>query len=303
MAQPQPLGFQITFFRTRTPIDPANPSRFAAHQLLIAHAALADPARGALLHEHASPAPASASWPTTDDTDVRLDGWRFRATPMAATTAIAGAVSSSSSTRARRSRCCCRARPASRARDRVPTRRATITRSRISRCARACFETAAAQPHRPRVARSRVVEHRARPRRGGLGLDRHEPRRRHRADRVFDSPQGCGARSTPTRRCVRPVGPCNCSRLRRCASSARHLASPRTGATYPVAQRIHVGPRSFITQPLMADQELDARGTPAPCTGRARAACSKMASPGPRVSRDHRLRGAAPAVNSAGLTM
>lgn len=45
----KPLGFQLTFFRTRTDVDPANPSAFAAHQLVIAHAAIADPARGSLL--------------------------------------------------------------------------------------------------------------------------------------------------------------------------------------------------------------------------------------------------------------
>ncbi|MBS0614172.1 MAG: carotenoid 1,2-hydratase, partial [Proteobacteria bacterium] len=40
-----PLGFQITFFRSRT--DPAligdNPSAFAPRQIIIAHAALSDP--------------------------------------------------------------------------------------------------------------------------------------------------------------------------------------------------------------------------------------------------------------------
>ena len=45
------VGFQVTFFRTRTPIDPRNPSAFAAKQLVIAHAAIADPARGSLLHD------------------------------------------------------------------------------------------------------------------------------------------------------------------------------------------------------------------------------------------------------------
>ncbi|MGZ8255960.1 MAG: lipocalin-like domain-containing protein, partial [Burkholderiaceae bacterium] len=44
-----PVGFQVTFFRTRTEVDPANPSAFAAKQLIIAHAALADPARATLL--------------------------------------------------------------------------------------------------------------------------------------------------------------------------------------------------------------------------------------------------------------
>jgi predicted secreted hydrolase len=37
-----PLGFQVTFFRTRPRADDANPSRFAARQVLIAHAALSD---------------------------------------------------------------------------------------------------------------------------------------------------------------------------------------------------------------------------------------------------------------------
>jgi predicted secreted hydrolase len=42
------LGFQITFFRTKPPIDEANPSSFAARQLLIAHCAISDPKRGQL---------------------------------------------------------------------------------------------------------------------------------------------------------------------------------------------------------------------------------------------------------------
>ena len=37
--------------------------------------------------------------------------------------------------------------------------------------------------------------------------------------------------------------------------------SPRTQATYPVAQRIQVGGRSFETRPLMNDQELDSRAS------------------------------------------
>ena len=42
------LGFQITFFRTKPLIDEANPSSFAARQLLIAHCAISDPKRGQL---------------------------------------------------------------------------------------------------------------------------------------------------------------------------------------------------------------------------------------------------------------
>ena len=46
-----PLGFQVTFFRTRPTPDTANPSAFAARQVLIAHAAVSDPKRGRLWHD------------------------------------------------------------------------------------------------------------------------------------------------------------------------------------------------------------------------------------------------------------
>jgi predicted secreted hydrolase len=47
----QSLGFQVTFFRSRTRHPEENPSRFAPKQLLIAHAAIAAPKNGLLIHE------------------------------------------------------------------------------------------------------------------------------------------------------------------------------------------------------------------------------------------------------------
>lgn len=47
----RPLGFQSTFFRVRTGLGEDNPSAFAPRQLVIAHAALSDPALGRLRHE------------------------------------------------------------------------------------------------------------------------------------------------------------------------------------------------------------------------------------------------------------
>ncbi len=44
-------GFQITFFRSRTSVAVDQPSRFAAKQLLFAHAALTDLQRGRLQHD------------------------------------------------------------------------------------------------------------------------------------------------------------------------------------------------------------------------------------------------------------
>ena len=49
--QRPPIGFQITFFRTRPESDESNPSGFAPRQLVIAHAALSDAARGRLVHD------------------------------------------------------------------------------------------------------------------------------------------------------------------------------------------------------------------------------------------------------------
>jgi predicted secreted hydrolase len=46
----QPLGFQITFFRARPDLKHDNPSRFTPRQILIAHAAISDPAQGRLTH-------------------------------------------------------------------------------------------------------------------------------------------------------------------------------------------------------------------------------------------------------------
>ncbi len=74
---PQPLGWQITFFRSRTRIDPANPSRFAAQQLIIAHAAIADPARGSLLKDERIARAGFGNGAAETDTDIRLDRWRL----------------------------------------------------------------------------------------------------------------------------------------------------------------------------------------------------------------------------------
>jgi len=71
-----PLGFQVTFFRVRNPAAEGNPSRFAPRQLLFAHAALADPARGRLLHgERSARAYDGLAEAKVGETDVRIDDW------------------------------------------------------------------------------------------------------------------------------------------------------------------------------------------------------------------------------------
>jgi predicted secreted hydrolase len=74
-----PLGFQVTFFRMRHKEAEANPSRFSPKQLLFAHAAIADRHRGRLAHDQRI---ARVLAPLVEaregDTDVRIDDWMLK---------------------------------------------------------------------------------------------------------------------------------------------------------------------------------------------------------------------------------
>jgi predicted secreted hydrolase len=78
----QDLGFQVTFFRSKTAHDERNPSRFAPKQLIIAHAALSDPQLGKLQHDQkiarSGLGLASAD---TADTRLQLHQWRMQRLP------------------------------------------------------------------------------------------------------------------------------------------------------------------------------------------------------------------------------
>jgi predicted secreted hydrolase len=50
-ARGEDLGFQVTFFRARPDFETANPSAFTPRQVILAHAALSDPRHGRLRHD------------------------------------------------------------------------------------------------------------------------------------------------------------------------------------------------------------------------------------------------------------
>ena len=86
----EPLGFQITFFRTKPNIADDNPSSFAPHQLLIAHCALSDPGRGRLWQDQRiRRAGLGLADAETGDTHVWIDDWVLKRAGGAYTASIA----------------------------------------------------------------------------------------------------------------------------------------------------------------------------------------------------------------------
>jgi predicted secreted hydrolase len=74
------LGMQITFFRNRPRIAEDSASRFAPDQLLFAHAALSDPKTGRLLHDQrAARAGFGLARAEEGRTDVAIEDWSLKA--------------------------------------------------------------------------------------------------------------------------------------------------------------------------------------------------------------------------------
>ena len=69
-------GFQVTFFRARTGIDAQHPSRFAAHELVFAHAAVTDLEARRLRHDQRiARSGFGVAQALTGDTAVKLRDW------------------------------------------------------------------------------------------------------------------------------------------------------------------------------------------------------------------------------------
>ncbi|MFL6662871.1 MAG: lipocalin-like domain-containing protein [Rhizobacter sp.] len=75
-AGPRRFGFQITFFRAATPVAADHPSRFAASQIVFAHAALTDLEQRRLRHDEAiARSGFGVAEAATGETRVKLHGW------------------------------------------------------------------------------------------------------------------------------------------------------------------------------------------------------------------------------------
>ena len=73
------LGFQVTFFRTKPHPQESNPSAFAPHEILIAHAAVSDVNHGRLWQDQRiRRAGLGLAQAATGDTHVAIEGWTLR---------------------------------------------------------------------------------------------------------------------------------------------------------------------------------------------------------------------------------
>jgi predicted secreted hydrolase len=256
-------GVQITFFRNRPRVQEDNPSRFAPKELLFAHAAIADRRHGRLRHDQrAARALAGVAQAAQHDTDVRIDDWSLK-------------------------------RDGETYRARIPSREFDLdlrfqpTQPLLLQGARGVSRKGPDPLHasyyysRPHLAVSGSVrvgseakevsgaawldhewssEYLAREAAGwdwvGLNLDDGGAlmafRMRRKAGGVL---WGAGTHRDAAGR-VRSFDPASVS-----FEPLRIWRSPRTGASYPVAMRVRAGDVQLELEPLMDDQELDARAS------------------------------------------
>lgn len=260
-------GFQVTFFRSRPGRDERNPSAFAAKQLLFAHAAISDPRRGRLLRdERAARAGFGLAAARSGELDVFIDNWSLRRA--SATSYRARVVSGDFELDLQ-----------------LQTGEPPLLQGRNG------FSQKQPDPQfasyyysRPQLAVSGSLVHERRKHqvRGTAWLD-HEWSSHLMDDRSrgwdwlgLNLTDGGALMAFQVR---------NLQGQRRWAAAAargsreqqfaqrsyapeqiqweplRRWRSPRTGIEYPLAWRVRLAERSFIVQPLMEDQENDARGS------------------------------------------
>ncbi len=257
------LGMQITFFRSRTRHSPANPSRFAPTQLLLAHAALALPERGRLLHaQRAARIGFGLAAANEADTALTLGDWSLRRDHDDLYHAQLNAAEFTLDLRLRPpappvlqgEHGFSRKGPLPEQASHYYSRPQTQASGTIS-IGRQTFEASGATWIDHEWS-SEILDRNAT---GwdwvGLNFDDGSAlmafRIRHRDGSVaWRSARWIDAAGRP----LAPDPTPNFEPL-------RHWSSPRTGTRYPVAMAIDVGPRRLMVQPLFDDQELDARGS------------------------------------------
>jgi predicted secreted hydrolase len=260
------LGFQVTFFRTRTEVDPANPSAFAAKQLIIAHAALAEPARGTLLHdERIARTGLGGAGASEVDTAIHLGAWTFERLPGGEYRCALPARGFTLEFTARPTQPLLLQGDAGFSRKGPSSAQASYyysqpqlkVRAELTRDGRAQSLTGSGWLDHEWSSTLLTADAAGWDWVGmnlddGSAMTAFQVRRQGAADKPLHAYASLRA-ANGTTRTFRP------DEVRFVGRSS--WTSPRTRATWPVAQEIHIADRLFITRPSMNDQELDSRMT------------------------------------------
>jgi predicted secreted hydrolase len=254
-----PLGFQITFFRARPDLRTDNPSSFTPRQIVLAHAALSDPKRGRLAHDQrAARAALGLAGADEDTTRVWVDDWRMELEDDAYRVRIAAREFEF---------------------DLAFAARGPLLLQGDSGLSRKGHRPQEASYYysRPHLAARGKVN--GRNVAGAAWLD-------HEWSSAYLAPEAAGwdwcginlasggalmlfrmrAKSGGTHYAGGSLRAAD-GALRRFAPAevgfepSRKWRSPRTGVEYPVAMRVSAGGESWTLEPLMDDQELDARAS------------------------------------------
>lgn len=239
-----PVGFQVTFFRSRPRWASANPSKFAPRQLLLAHAAVADPRHGRLRHDQRAGRDAlGLAGAATRSTEAWIDDWRF---------ALQGDTYRAS----------------------IPARDFTLQLA--LKAARAPLLQGEAGFSRKGHRREEASYYYSRPQLAASGTLDGEPVSGlawldHEWSSQYLAPEAAGwdwcginlagGRSLTAFRIRDRQGGTHYAPPGVAFEPLRTWRSPRTGVEYPVAMRVTANGKAYDLEPLMQDQELDARAT------------------------------------------
>jgi predicted secreted hydrolase len=268
----QSLGFQITFFRSKPLVDQRNPSAFAAKQLLIAHCAISDPERAGLWHDQRiRRAGFGLAEAESGDTNVWIERWSLRHS--AGTHARAGAENGSYLVTVDADQLALQLRlaetqppllngdagfsrkgPAQGSASyyySVPHLQVSGTVSRGKRSA----EHVSGEAWLDHEWSSEYLDAQAV---GwdwtGINLDDGGALMVFRIRDAGGATRFAGGTLRDTAGRTQIFSPTDIT-----LTPTRHWTSPRTGIVYPVAWRLRAGAREFELEPLMDDQENDAR--------------------------------------------
>jgi predicted secreted hydrolase len=261
----QPLGFEVTFFRVRRALDAPNPSAFAPRQILIAHVAISDPQHGRLWQEQrVRRAGLGLVQAAEGNTDILMDDWQlqrrsvgtqsvYHASVRATDFALQLTLTDPNAPVPNGLQGFSQKAPALRSASEYYSEPHLQVRGTLTRGTQ--LDGVSGEAWLDHEWSSEYLDPAAQ---GwdwvGLNLEdggslmafeiRDRQGHRYWAGGTLRDAQGHAQILSPAEVEFRPL---------------RLWRSPRSGVSYPVAERVRAGSRQFIVQPLMDDQEFDAR--------------------------------------------